>query len=194
MLTSYIHLESDDDGARVVKSAKDRTWDTLKDIVKKIKNAMKTNDWPKIQDEFDELNKKIDKSKMLIMQHGLPKFYVKILSEVADFILETSKDKDAITKMKSSVKQAFNQMKSQVRKHNENYKTEIAHCKANPDEYETEEEDEKSSEDESSESESASESSSDSDDSSDDSVRLCLSSFMKECEHSAMNSIPRFRG
>jgi translation initiation factor 3 subunit C len=124
-------IESEDEGARVVKSAKDRTWDSLRDIVKKIHNAMKTDDWPKIQDEFNELNSKIDKSKRLIADHGLPKFYVKVLAEVADFVTETLKDKEAIKRMKPVVTKALNQMRSQVKKHNENYTKEITHYREN---------------------------------------------------------------
>eukprot|EP01035_Chromulina_nebulosa_P020205 gene20205-26227_t len=167
--------ESDDDGGRVVKSQKDRQWDNLKDSVKKIKNAMKTTDWSLIQDEFEELNKKIEKSKILILQHGIPKFYIKIISEVADAVQEIIKDKEAFKKLKPIVQKSVNQMKLKVRKHNEKYKTEIEDYKSNPTNYaSTEEEESEESEDEdsdsddSSEEESSEESSEDGDVESDD--------------------------
>jgi translation initiation factor 3 subunit C len=127
--------ESEDEH-REVKSTKDRTWDSIREGIVKIKNARKNNDWPLIQDEFNNVNKMIDKSKMLIIQHGLPKFYIKMLTEMEDHVSNATKDKEAIKKMKPVVSRALNQMKLQVRKHNEGYKTEIADCREHPEKYE----------------------------------------------------------
>lgn len=138
---------------------------------------MKTSDWPMIQDEFEDLNKKIEKSKILIIQSGTPKFYIKALADVADHLQETLKDKEAIKKMKPAVSKAVNQMKLKVRKHNDKYKDEIALYKENPQSYESDEEededesenDEDSDEDEDEEDSDDDESESDSDEESDDS-------------------------
>jgi translation initiation factor 3 subunit C len=140
---------------RVVKSQKDRKWDSMKEGIVRIRNARKNSDWPMIQDEFANVNKLVEKSKMLIIQSGLPPFYIKMLAEVEDHVQLALKDKEAIKKMKPVVSRALNQMKLQVRKHNETYKAEIADCRANPDKYQEAEEEESSS--------SSSESSSDSD-------------------------------
>ena len=96
---------------------------------------MKINDWGTIHDEFEEVNKQIEKSKMLIMQHGLPGFYVKMLTEVEDSVMSAVKDKEAQAKMKPVVLRALNRMKLVVRKHNKKYETEIARCREFPDEY-----------------------------------------------------------
>lgn len=122
-----------------------------------MRNARKNNDWPLIQDEFANVNKLIDKSKMLIIQNGLPKFYIKMLMEVEDHVQTALKDKESIKKMKPVVERALNLMKLQVRKHNLNYKDEIADCRTNPDKYqevevkESDDEDEDESEEESEE-------------------------------------------
>ena len=151
-----------EDEVRVVKSQKDRKWDSIQEGIVRIRNARKNSDWPLIQDEFANVNKMIEKSKMLILQSGLPPFYVKMLMEVEDHVQLALKDKDAIKKMKPVVSRALNQMKLQVRKHNENYKEGIADCRANPDKYLEVEEEESSSSSES-------DSDSDSDDSDSDS-------------------------
>ncbi|KAJ1423207.1 eukaryotic translation initiation factor 3 subunit 8 N-terminus-domain-containing protein, partial [Ochromonadaceae sp. CCMP2298] len=124
----------------------------MQEGIARIRNARKNSDWPLIQDEFAGVNKLVEKSKMLIMQSGLPNFYVKMLMEIEDHVQLALKDKDAIKKMKPVVSRALNQMKLQVRKHNEVYKEDIADCRANPEKYAEVEEVEKSSS-ESSESE-----------------------------------------
>lgn len=153
---------------RVVKSQKDRRWDSMRDGIARIKNARKNSDWPMIQEEFSNVNKLVDKSKMLILQSGIPPFYIKMLAEVEDHVQLALKDKDAIKKMKPVVSRALNQMKLQVRKHNDTYKTEIADFRANPEKYE-EPEEESSSDSDSDSSSSGSSSDSESSDSDSDS-------------------------
>eukprot|EP01038_Epipyxis_sp_PR26KG_P009697 gene9697-13053_t len=129
------YLESDsesDDEVRVVKSVFDRTWGTIREGISKLKNARKNNDWPQIQDEFESVNKMIDKSKMVIIQQGLPNFYIKMLAEVEDHVQLALKDKEGVKKMKPVVARALNQMKLKVRKHNEKYKVEIADFREHP--------------------------------------------------------------
>lgn len=49
---------------RVVRSAKDKAWDEMKDKVGKINNALKINDWTIVEGEFDELSKRIEAKKV----------------------------------------------------------------------------------------------------------------------------------
>ena len=108
-----------EDEARVVQSHKDRAWDSMKDCLGRIRNAKKNNDWNIIQEQFDELNKTVDKSKMLILKNGLPKFYVKGLADTEDFLSAALKDKEAIKKMSKKNSAALNRMKLGLRKHNQ---------------------------------------------------------------------------
>ncbi len=118
-----------------MKSQKDRAWDSMKEGIVRIRNARKNSDWSLIQDEFANVNKMIEKSKMLIIKDGIPNFYIKMLAEVEDHVQLALKDKEGIKKMKAVVSRALNQMKLQVRKHNDNYKTQIADFRANPAKY-----------------------------------------------------------
>lgn len=131
---------------------------------------MKNSDWPIIQDEFEELNKKIEKSKTLISQIGTPKFYIRLLSDIADLLQETLKDKESIKKMKPVVSKALNQMKLKVKKHNEGYKDAILDYKENPQNYESEGDEDASDEDSDSDSSDDSDDSDDSDESDDSEV------------------------
>lgn len=56
--------ESEDERVRVVRSAKDKAWDEMKEKVGKIANALKINDWTIVEGEFDELSKRIEAKKV----------------------------------------------------------------------------------------------------------------------------------
>lgn len=163
--STYVDSDSEsEDEVRVVKSHKDRAWDSMAEGIVKIRNARKNSDWPLIQDEFGNVNKMIEKSKMLILQSGIPNFYIKMLAEVEDHVQSSLKDKESIKKMKPVVSRALNQMKLQVRKHNEHYKEQIADYRENPAKYaDAEDEDSSSSDDDSDSSSDDSDSSSDED-------------------------------
>ncbi|CAN0229016.1 unnamed protein product [Discosporangium mesarthrocarpum] len=109
--------ESEDE-VRVVKSAKDRSFEAINISVGKIRNHMKINDWNGIQTEFDECNKHIDKSKATIVKDGVPTFYVKMLAQLEDFLAAALKDKPAIKKMSATNTRSLNRMKLRLRKHN----------------------------------------------------------------------------
>ena len=121
-----------------MKSGKDRAWDTMLEGIVRIRNAKKTNDWSVIQDEFDEVNRLVEKSKMLISQNGIPKFYIKMIAEVEEHLWATMKDKDLMKNMKPVIGRAVNRMKLTIKKHNKNYEEQIADYRANPEKYEEE--------------------------------------------------------
>jgi translation initiation factor 3 subunit C len=154
---------------RVVKSQKDRTWDAILEKIVRIRNARKTNDWSVIQDEFEEVNKMIEKAKVIIAKNGIPKFYIKMLADVEDNLWTTLKDKDFMNNAKPVVARAINRMKLTIKKHNKNYEEQIADYRANPDKYEEEEEEEEEGSDEDSSDEDSDSSDSDSDSDSSDS-------------------------
>jgi translation initiation factor 3 subunit C len=120
----------------------------MRDAIQKISNAKKNSDWSIIQDKFEETNKMIEKSRMLILKNGIPKFYIKMLAEVEDFVTESLKDKDAIKNLKPGPKKAFERMKLTVKKHNKQYETEITDFRQHPEKYEDEKDEESDSSDE----------------------------------------------
>jgi hypothetical protein len=84
---------------------------------------------------------------MLILQHGLPKFYIKMLAGIEDLVKEVLKDSDAKKKMKPAVVRALQQMKLKVKKHNEKFKTAIEDFRSNPEKYEEIDDDEEEEDD-----------------------------------------------
>jgi hypothetical protein len=135
---------------RVVKSKKDSAWDSMKEGIARIKNARRNTDWPLIQDEFAAVNKMIEKSKMLIITNGFPLFYIKMVAELEDHVQLAVKNKAAVAALKPAVSRALKQMKLQIKKHNDQYREQIADFRENPEKYgedEAEEESEDSSSD-----------------------------------------------
>jgi hypothetical protein len=63
---------------RVVRSAKDKAWDEMKEKVGKIANALKINDWTIVEGEFDELSKRIEAKKVNIEDSQLCLFRVSV--------------------------------------------------------------------------------------------------------------------
>ncbi len=43
-----------------MRSAKDKAWDEMKEKVAKIANALKINDWTIVENEYDDLNKRVE--------------------------------------------------------------------------------------------------------------------------------------
>jgi translation initiation factor 3 subunit C len=140
-------VQSDSDSeeeVRVVRSAKDKAFEAMEKSCGAIKNYIKINDWSSILSEFDALAKSIEKSKNVISNSGYPKFYLRTMIQLEDFMNEKLKNKDS--KMKKENSKALVRMKGKLKKNNEAIKKELDDFRANPD---SSEEDVESSEDES---------------------------------------------
>jgi translation initiation factor 3 subunit C len=154
--------DSEDEG-RVVKSKKDKTWDDMREGIKRLNNAMSIGDWSVVQDEFDKMNVLVVKSKQVIAKSGLPKMYIRTLGEVEANVLTSVKDKQGVKALKKAAAQSLNRMKLTVRKHNKAYEMQINQWRANPVDFEEPKEDSESSGSSSDSSDSNSDSDSDSD-------------------------------
>lgn len=129
--------DSDSEGeGRVVQSKQDKAWDSMRDGISQMNNAKKIDDWSLILDQFESMNKLVEKNKMLILKVGLPKMYIKMLGELEQFLGKTLQDKEGQKKMSKKVKLALNRMKLSVKKHNVKYKEQIENWRNNPSAYE----------------------------------------------------------
>ena len=52
--------------------------------VTKINNFLKINDWTGIEEQFDELAKRMEAKKALVEREGIPRFYIKTLATLED--------------------------------------------------------------------------------------------------------------
>ena len=129
-----------------MKSAKDRVLDALKASVDKVNNGLKVLDWSIIDDEFQNTNKKLEKSKNQLAE-GTPKFYVKMLAAVEDAVTEVMKDKAKFKAMKPAVARIISRLKLTVKKHNKNFESDLADFREHPDAYDTPDESDSSDSD-----------------------------------------------
>mmetsp|Transcript_51455 Transcript_51455/g.117053 ORF Transcript_51455/g.117053 Transcript_51455/m.117053 type:complete len:1013 (+) Transcript_51455:114-3152(+) len=129
-------MDSDSDSEeenRKVVSAKDKAWIAMESDVGSIRNAIKNNDWARIQETFNELKIKISKQDALIKKEGgVPNFYIRVLVELEDFLEVTLKDKEGQKKMSKANGRALNRMKLDLRKNNKPFEDRLKEYREKP--------------------------------------------------------------
>ena len=155
--------------------------DALRASVDKVNNGLKVRDWSIIDDEFQNTNKKLEKSKNQLAE-GTPKFYIKMLAAVEDAVTDITKDKAKIKAMKPAIARIISRMKLTVKKHNKNFERDLEDFRAHPDDYATAD----------SESDSDDDSDSDEDSDEDESEDESEDDLMKKPEPKVSNSLTLF--
>ena len=100
-----------------------------------IRNAMKIRDYAVIQTNFENLVKNVSSSRtqaIIVAHGGLPRFFVKILVDLDDYLDERKKDKVAVKKLSNTQGRALNRMSLTLKKHNKQYEKLITEYRQNP--------------------------------------------------------------
>ncbi|XP_028331831.1 eukaryotic translation initiation factor 3 subunit C [Gouania willdenowi] len=156
---SLLLSDDEEDTKRVVRSAKDKRFEELTNLIKTIRNAMKIRDMAKCLEEFEQLCRAFLKSKNIVDKEGVPSFYIRLLADLEDYLNLLWEDKEGKKKMNKNNAKALSTLRQKIRKYNRDYETEITAYKENPQESADEEEEKEAGD---------SGSSSDSDDDDDD--------------------------
>merc|ERR1711885_28075 len=112
------------------------------------RNSMKIHDIAKVLTEYENLTKGYEKAKTVVEKEGIPNFYIKILSDLEDYIQTQWEDTDGRKKLSKLNAKALATLRQKLKKYNRDFETQIKDCKANPSKYEEVEEAEEEEEDE----------------------------------------------
>ncbi|XP_007248755.2 eukaryotic translation initiation factor 3 subunit C isoform X1 [Astyanax mexicanus] len=134
--------DDEEDTKRVVRSAKDKRFEELTNLIKTIRNAMKIRDMAKCLEEFEQLCRAFLKSKAIVDKEGVPQFYIRLLADLEDYLNQLWEDKEGKKKMNKNNAKALSTLRQKIRKYNRDFETDIANYKENP-EQSAEEEEEK---------------------------------------------------
>ncbi|XP_015273731.1 PREDICTED: eukaryotic translation initiation factor 3 subunit C [Gekko japonicus] len=136
--------EDEEDTKRVVRSAKDKRFEELTNLIKTIRNAMKIRDVTKCLEEFELLGKAYGKAKSIVDKEGVPRFYIRILADLEDYLNELWEDKEGKKKMNKNNAKALSTLRQKIRKYNRDYETQITSYRQNPEQSADEDEEKRS--------------------------------------------------
>ncbi|XP_061300504.1 eukaryotic translation initiation factor 3 subunit C-like, partial [Pezoporus flaviventris] len=84
--------EDEEDTKRVVRSAKDKRFEELAALIRTIRNAMKIRDVSRCLEDFELLGRAFAKAKGVLERDGPPRFYIRILADLEDYLAEVMGD------------------------------------------------------------------------------------------------------
>lgn len=143
---AILYSDDETDDKRVVRTEKEKRFESLNIIIKQIRNAKKIRDFNKMLTSYEDLSKAYEKAKSVIAKEEkgvVPRFYIKILVEMEDMINETWEDTAGRKSMSKLNGKSLSAMRQKLRKYiRENFLTEATKFRENPEEGEEEEEEE----------------------------------------------------
>uniref|UniRef100_A0A3P8P9H8 Eukaryotic translation initiation factor 3 subunit C n=1 Tax=Astatotilapia calliptera TaxID=8154 RepID=A0A3P8P9H8_ASTCA len=123
---SLLLSDDEEDTKRVVRSAKDKRFEELTNLIKTIRNAMKIRDMSKCLEEFEQLCRAFLKSKNIVDKEGIPPFYIRLLADLEDYLNQLWEDKEGKKKMNKNNAKALSTLRQKIRKYNRDFESEIA--------------------------------------------------------------------
>ena len=134
---SFQFSDDEEDTKRVVRSAREKRYELLHNIIKSIRNSKKIKDFNKMETSFQELTKAFDKARPVILKEeaGItPRFYVRILVEMEDLINETWEDREGRRNMSKNNSKSLGALRQKLRKYiREEFDEDMAKFRENPD-------------------------------------------------------------
>uniref|UniRef100_A0A8C6LPC8 Eukaryotic translation initiation factor 3 subunit C n=1 Tax=Nothobranchius furzeri TaxID=105023 RepID=A0A8C6LPC8_NOTFU len=126
---SLLLSDDEEDTKRVVRSAKDKRFEELTNLIKTIRNAMKIRDMAKCLEEFEQLCRAFLKSKNIVDKEGVPSFYIRLLADLEDYLNQLWEDKEGKKKMNKNNAKALSTLRQKIRKYNRDFEAEITSYK-----------------------------------------------------------------
>lgn len=131
-----IVYSDDEEVKRVVRSAKEKRFEELSNIIKNIRNYKKIKDIGSILSSFEELTKAYAKAQPVIQKEEngvIPKFVIRSLAELEDFINQTWDDKDGRKNMSKNNGKSLGTLRQKFRKYIKDFESDIKKFRESPD-------------------------------------------------------------
>ncbi|KDR11509.1 hypothetical protein L798_14577, partial [Zootermopsis nevadensis] len=144
--------DEEEETKRIVRSAKEKRYEDLTNIMKQIRNFKKIKDMSSMLSSFEELMRAYTKALPVISKEEkgqTPRFYLRCLMEMEDFINDVWEDRDGRKNMSKNNSKSLSSLRQKLRKYNKEFELDIAKFRENPDQAEDEEDEEKEGEDDS---------------------------------------------
>ncbi|XP_013778391.1 eukaryotic translation initiation factor 3 subunit C-like [Limulus polyphemus] len=154
--SAFTFSDDEEETKRVVRSAREKRYEELTDIIKQLRNHKKIKDFTKMLTGFESLTKAFQKARPVIdkEEDGItPKFYIRCLVEIEDFICECWEDRDGRKNMSKNNSKSLATLRQKLRKYNKDFDTELATYRENPEVEEEKDEQEESESDDDDEAE-----------------------------------------
>jgi len=155
-LAAFAFSDDEEDTRRIVRSAKEKRYEELNNIIKDIRNFKKNKDMSRLESSFGDLCKAYQKASAVIAKEEggkTPRFYVRCLVELDDFIAQVWEDKQGRKNMSKMSAKSLTTVRQKFRKYAKDYEADMATFRENPDAPDSEGEEEKDDGDSGSDSE-----------------------------------------
>lgn len=139
---------------RIVRSAKEKRYEELSNIIKTIRNHRKIRDMSSILQSFEDLSRAHQKAMPVIQkeENGVtPRLLVRALVELEDFINEVWGDSETRKNLSKNNSKAFGLLRQKFRKYVKDFENDLAKFRESPDDEDEPEEEHEEVESESSE-------------------------------------------
>ncbi|RLV82696.1 Eukaryotic translation initiation factor 3 subunit C [Meyerozyma sp. JA9] len=130
--------DSEDEGRRVVKSAREKLTDDMKDAVEAVNSAKRQENWITALTEFERLGRLLVRAGQ--QGFGTPNFYIKCLVDLEAYLVEsTANEKESTRKMNANLARAFTSLKQRVKKQVKEFSHLVELYKSEPELFDKEE-------------------------------------------------------
>ncbi|KAL3271833.1 hypothetical protein HHI36_022303 [Cryptolaemus montrouzieri] len=121
----FTFSDDEEEVKRVVRSAKEKRYEELTNIIKQIRNYKKIKDMSSMLTSFEELQKAYTKAVPVIQKEEngqTPRFFTRCLVEMEDFINEMWEDREGRKNMNKNNSKSLTSMRQKLRKYIKDFK------------------------------------------------------------------------
>ena len=141
--TAFTFSDEEEETKRVVRSTKEKRYEEIANLIKLIRNYKKIKDMSSMLTSFEDLMRAYQKALPVITKEEsgqTPRFYVRCLVEMEDFIVEVWEDREGRKNMSKNNSKSLTSLRQKLRKYNKDFEEDIIKFRENPDQDDDEEE------------------------------------------------------